>query len=199
MSNHIHTPDSEAAAPDATLSHAGLSTDAMARRRMLLKSLGKGSTVVAAAAVPMHTLATTVTSSGKLCSVSGTMSGVHSQVTNRTTCTGKSPGYYMKCDHWPNYNPVSGHATNYVGSKAFTENSTFQSVFGSGSTSGMLFIMNNNQNTEYFHWIAALLNACGGSLAQNFPYTPQQVVNLYNSAEPTHTNALNFFKQYMES
>lgn len=195
-----NTSLSESAEQDkAPAAHSGLSSDAQARRRMLLKSLGKGSTVVAAAAVPMHTLATTVTSSGQICTVSGVMSGVHSQVTNKAVCFGYSPGYYKMCSHWPNYNPVTGHAINYIGSKTFTDSSTFKSVFGSGSTSSLLNVLNNETNTEYFHWTAALLNACAGSLAKNFPYTPQQVIDLYNTGEPTHTNALNFFKAYLES
>lgn len=191
-------PSESAALDETTLTHSRLSTDALARRRMLLKSLGKGSTVIAAAVIPMHTLATTVTTTGKLCTVSGTMSGVHSQVTNKIICTGKSPGYYHIYSHWPNYNVVSQTATNNVGNITFTGASSFASVFGSGSSSGMLYIMNNDQNTEYFHWIAALLNAISSSQAQNFPYTAQQVIDLFKSAEPMHTNALNFFKNYLE-
>ena len=205
--NHnISTPATDTADAESMQADIlGLAPDAMARRRMLLKSLGKGSSVIAAAAIPMHTLAATgtlaKTANGMRCTVSGNHSAIHSQTTVTNICIGYSPGYYHKVEHWPNYNSTTGIATNSVGSKAFTQNSTFSAVFGGGSTLGsstLIFIMNNNQNNEAFHWIAALLNSLPGSPASNFPYSAQEVVAFYTSPEPMHTNALNFFKDYME-
>lgn len=55
MPKNLHTPMPETETSDTH--STGLTSDAIARRRMLLKSLGKGSSVIAAAALPMHTLA----------------------------------------------------------------------------------------------------------------------------------------------
>lgn len=84
-----------------------LSSAAVARRRMLLKGLGKGSAVLAAA-VPLQTLASqsVFTNPGKdgalaiRCGISGMTSGIHSRDTVTTVCTGYSPGYY-KNHAWP--------------------------------------------------------------------------------------------------
>ena len=74
------------------------------RRRLLLRGIGKGSALLAAA-VPIKTLASTpsVTVNGQICTVSGTQSAAHSKAKNLPTCGGLSPGYYMKIEHWPNY------------------------------------------------------------------------------------------------
>ena len=185
---------------------SGLASDAMARRRMLLKSLGKGSSVIAAAAIPMHTLAATGTlantANGRRCSISGTMSGVHSQNTVTNICTGYSPSYYCTISNWPNYDSTTRTATNSANGKTFTQYSTFTNLFGGNSTIGyqkLIDIMLKNSGSDEFHWTAALLNSLPGSLATNFPYTSIQVINCYNAADPTRTNGLNFFKQYMET
>ena len=193
-------PETEQAETElAAAVDTGLASDAMARRRMLLKSLGKGSSVVAAAAIPMHSLATArtlaITANGMRCSISGTMSAVHSQETTTNVCVGYSPGYYKKIEHWPNYNSTTGIATNTVKGKQFTQTKSFSSIFGAGSNSGLLDIMVNSPSSDEFHWIAALLNSLPGSPAQNFPYSASQVVNLYST---NYDNALKFFKGYME-
>ncbi|MDR7377994.1 hypothetical protein J2X19_002673 [Rhodoferax ferrireducens] len=193
-------PETEQADVEQTTTlNTGLASDAMARRRMLLKSLSKGSSVVAAAAIPMHTLAGTgslaVTANGKRCTISGTMSGVHSQETIKAVCVGYSPGYYKMISHWPNYNSTTGVATNSVNGKTFTQTTSFSTIFGGGSASGLLYIMQNNPSSDEFHWIAALLNSLPGSPATNFPYTASEVLNLYTN---NYANALKFFKDYME-
>lgn len=207
MSKNLHTSTPETETTDMQIGTSGLAPDAMARRRMLLKSLGKGSSVIAAAAIPMHTLATTrslslTSTDGKRCTISGTMSGVHSKETITAVCGGLSPGYYHKIEHWPNYISSTGIATNYTGSKTFTQNSTFTGVFGGSSSIGnmtLIAIMNNKQSSDEFHWIAALLNSLSASKAVNYPYSPTEVIGFFNSSSGTiYTNALNFFKIYME-
>lgn len=192
------SPETERAdAEQTTAVNQGLASDAMARRRMLLKSLGKGSSVVAAAAIPMHSLATTrtlaITGNGLRCSISGTMSAVHSHETITNVCVGYSPGYYKMIEHWPNYK--SGNAINTVNSKPFDKDTLFSTIFGGGLATGLLSIMQNSSNSDEFHWIAALLNSLPGSPASNFPYTASQVVSLYKT---NYVNALKFFKDYME-
>ena len=201
MSQNQNIPTPEATKP------AGLSSDAMARRRMLVKSLGKGSSVIAAAAIPMHTLAATgtlaVTESGtgtaKRCTISGTMSGVHSQETVKDVCIGFHPSYYSTLANWPNYlSTGGGSATNSTGTFSFTEKSKFVEVFGGSSAQGnkqLILIMGSISDEA--HWIAALLNSVN-TKANNFPYSATQVIAFYNSTTQ-YSNALNFFKNYMET
>ena len=205
MSKNLPTPTPETETADLYSGNSGLAPDALARRRMLLKSLGKGSTVIAAAAIPMHTLASTrslslTSSDGKRCTISGTMSGVHSSETITAICTGYSPGYYKTISHWQTYNITTGIATNYVGTKQFTQNSTFTFLFGGTSSIGsksLIDIMLQNSNTDEFHWIAALLNSLPGSVAVNYPYSPSEVIGFYNSTT-MYSKALTFLKNYME-
>ncbi|WP_295954242.1 hypothetical protein [Rhodoferax sp.] len=203
---NISTPETETTDAESMQTGVfGLTSDAMARRRMLLKSLGKGSSVIAAAAIPMHTLAATgtlaKTANGMRCTVSGNQSAIHSQTTVSDVCVGYSPGYYKMVSHWPNYNSTTTLATNSFDTKTFTQNSKFSDVFGGSSSIGsitLIDIMKSYPSSEEFHWIAALLNSLPGSPATNFPYFASKVVGFYLAAEPMRTNALNFFKGYME-
>ena len=207
MSENLKTPaDDDIVLPVGSLSSGSSSDSSIARRRMLLTSLGKGSAVAAAVAVPMQSLAAigtlSVTADGKRCTISGTMSSVHSKETTVAICSGWSPGYYHKINHWPKYNastnPTASNAVN-GGSGTFNSTTSFSVLFGGGLSQGLLDILNNNQNNEAFHWIAALLNGTTGSPAINFPYTAQQVIDLYKAGGTTRSNALAFFKNYMET
>ena len=51
-------------------------------------------------------------------------------------------------------------------------------------------------NSDECHWVCAWLNAT--VKAYNFPYTPAEVVALYNDTN-RYAAALTFFKTYMES
>src|SRR5437867_1070846 len=75
----------------------------LSRRRILLKGIGKGSAILAAAA-PIKTLASTpsVTANGQICTISGVQSAVHSQQTHLPTCAGKKPSFYSTIANWPN-------------------------------------------------------------------------------------------------
>ena len=96
MSDPTERSVPEAAAP--------MSSAALARRHLLLKSLGKGSVALAATAIPIRTLAVTPTLrvDGKevRCSISGMQSVAPSRMTDTVACTGKSPGYWHKYEHW---------------------------------------------------------------------------------------------------
>lgn len=91
-----------------------LSSPAMARRKMLLKGLGKGSAVLVGSA-SMQTLASAtnlVTTDGKKCSISGQHSAVHSQSTNTQTCGGHKCSTYKDHTKWPtNVNKHADHKT----------------------------------------------------------------------------------------
>ena len=173
-----------------SLSRASSSVNALARRRMLLASLGRGSAVVAAAALPLKALAATptVTSINGIglgapvrCTISGAQSGVHSKETITATCAGLKPISYDVTTAWPG---------------GVIKTAQFSTVFG-GSVSGTLISIIKAPVSDNAYWIAAFLNAQTGSLARNFPYTPPEVVALFNG--PRKLAALAFFKTYMST
>ena len=170
---------------------ADLSVAATARRKMLLTSLGRGSAVVAAAALPLKALAAipTVTSvngpnnAPVRCTISGAQSGVHSKETIKEKCAGRMPSSYNTSATWPGgVNKDAAFRTVFTNS---TENATLISIIITAPTSVNAY------------WIAAYLNAQLGSPASNFPYTPLEVVGLFNG--PKNSAALTFFTTYMSS
>lgn len=193
-------------------------TDVATRRRLLLSGIVKGSAVVASA-IPIKSLAYTssITADGLICTISGVQSAAHSQSTALRTCGGFSPGKYKKIENWPNYqafacqaSPKSGKkkdvgttcetgtASNTVGNKTFTQDTSFYEIFGGGSSNSLISLMKNNAGfvTE-FHYIAALLNAIQAPAGYVFPYSAEEVVALY--AGPQQSIALGFFQDFMET
>lgn len=89
-----------------------LSSPALARRRMLVKGLSKGSAVLVGS-VSIQSLAsatTLVTADGKKCSISGQHSAVHSQSTDTQTCGGHKCSTYKDHSIWPgNVNKNADH------------------------------------------------------------------------------------------
>lgn len=195
------TPDSiESAGQDKAKAISG---DALARRRALLKGLGKGAAVLASS-VPLKTLASTsvFTNPGKggapviRCGLSGMQSGVHSRETVTDTCGGYSPGFYKKSGNWP-----SGTNPNATCVSVFS-NCTLTMPSSAGTRPATLLeVMNNFESSDEFHWIAAWLNGIAGVF--NFPYSGPDVLNLYYGRPVagvtyTYAAALTFFKTYME-
>lgn len=182
----------------------------LARRKMLLTSIGKGSAVAAAVAVPMQSLAAigtlSVTSTDRRrCTISGVMSGVHSRETVTAVCTGRRGTFYNRVVNWPGYNAGSNPTaingiTGSNSSATFNINTLFNvgTLFGSGIGVKLIDILTGNPNSEYYHWVTALLNGTLGSTAVNFPYTAQQVIDLYNNPVK-RADALAFFTTYMET
>lgn len=171
------------------------------RRRLILGGVLKGS-ALAAGAVPIRSFASTssITADGKICSISGTQSAAHSQRSNLPTCGGLSPGYYKKLSHWPNYNGSASPpvAINTANGKTFNQDTPFNSVFGSGPSEALIYIMKNNAGRDLqFHYIAALLNAIKPPSGYVFPYSTTEVIDFYNSTQ--QASALAFFKGYMET
>lgn len=191
-----------------------LSAKAMARRKMLLISLGRGTAVVGAVAVPMQSLAAigslSLTADGKRCTISGTMSAVHSNPNEALLprCSGRRPSFYSVVTNWPNYNASTNpSATNGItgggGTFTFNKDTKFNAIglFGSGSTLSLIDLLLTAPTSDFAHWATALLNGTLGSAAgmnTNFPYTAQQVIDLYNNPA-RQADALNFFKNYMET
>lgn len=192
MTANNSTPSDTAEANGPTLS-----PDALARRQMLLRGLGKGSAVLAAT-VPLQTLAgqSLLTFDGKhQCSVSGMHSGVHSATpTNTPVCGGYSPGWWRQSD-----DGLTPRRTWPLLPNGWTYNTKCSAVFSKSTLSGnptLFQVMRNYQNTDEFHWICAWLNALSQSF--NFPYTGQQVLDFYYSPSQ-YADALAFFKTYMEN
>lgn len=196
MSENSATPSQKAEDKGATLS-----TDALARRSLLLKGLGRGSAVLAAT-VPLQTLAgqSLLTYDGKhQCSVSGMHSGVHSATPSNTpTCGGYSPGWWGQSQivdgktvprrTWPIDYRIKCD-TIFTRCTLLNSNGTRPSLFQIMSDSRFA-------SSDEFHWVAAYLNALSQSF--NFPYTAQEVLDFYNSPS-SYADALAFFKTYMEN
>ena len=198
MLENLNEPESEGASGTAmSLPPTGiLSATTLARRKMLLTSLGKGSAVVAAAALPLKALAATPTVTSingpagapVRCTISGAMSGVHSKETITATCAGRKPSSYGP--------PTVTIPTPWPGS--VIKSASFNVVFTSSLvTSTLINIIQTDSGSDNAYWIAAYLNAQTGSPASNFPYTPTEVVALFNG--PQKLDALAFFKTYMST
>ena len=186
-----------------------LSSAAIARRRVLLKGVGKG-TAVLATTVPLQTLAgQSLLTLDRLhqCSVSGMQSGVHSATPKDTPiCGGYSPGWWGQVEKnsnspkrsWPSL--PSGWTYNTPCKTVFTKSLLKND---DGTLPSLFQIMEKKDkdskfsNTDEYHWICAWLNALSHSF--NFPYSGQEVLDFYNSLDPVYSDALNFFKTYMET
>ena len=215
MSKIVKPPlvENASAVADAPVAVSALSSDALARRHMLLKSLGKGSAILAAAAVPIHSLAAPVTiktTDNTQCIVSGMGSAIHSATTVTGTCQGTKPSNYADPTKWPGYSAKkNGNFTFVVDSKQYTQGTKFKSVFGGSNISTLTDIMAGiagSSNDQV--WIAAWLNAGAGynnafgSTAQNFPYSPSQVVARYQSSSlgaDGNFQSYTFFTTYLQS
>ena len=182
-----------------------LSSVAVARRRVLLKGLGKGSAALAVV-VPIQTLAAnTIIGGTKLCTVSGVQSNVGSLNTGaQTTCSGYQPSYYATLANWPGYTTSPKRATNTVDGITFTESDPFAKVFlsgssGSGNAAKLLTIVTSGSPEAEQVWVTALLNAIKNPPGFNFPYTPTQVRAFYIGGGKLATDALTFFRGYMQT
>lgn len=171
--------------------------DALQRRRLLLRGVGKGA-AVAAAVVPIQSLATP-SLIVRLCTVSGVQSNVGSGRTGGTTatCQGFAPGHFADLKNWPGYSADPSERSEFqIGNLSFTEQSPFNAngLFGNGSNSTLIGIFTlPNQAEPDQVWAAALLSAVkkgltglAGSGAMEkplyFPYTASEVLDLYNSS-----------------
>ena len=203
MSENLKTSgsDIDTRLPIDSLSRASSSVNAVARRRMLLASLGKGSAAVALV-VPIQTLAaTTIVGGTKLCTVSGVQSNVGSKpLGTPTTCQGNSPTYFLTLANWPGYaatpNPPTASFT--VDGIPLTNNSKFNDVFPGGSNTKLDTVL-STPTTEEAIWLTALLNALKNRSGFNFPYTPTQVRAFYTGDPILKAKVLAFFRDYMQT
>lgn len=186
-----------------------LSDDALARRRVLLKGLSRGSAALAMAA-PISTLAApTIIGGGKLCTVSGVQSNIGSHPTSGGVCSGYQPIHYQTLANWPGYipgnNPPSTATANVTTDISgllfnFTDSSSFKDVFGSGSNNvKLLKILQDTPTSDEAVWVTALLNAIQNPPTFNFPYNATQVRAFYTGGGTLAVQALNFFRGYMQT
>jgi hypothetical protein len=217
MSKNLSTPTPATGTADTESMQAGVSglaSDAMARRRMLLKSLGKGSSVIAAAALPMHTLAGTGTLAKTInktrCTVSSMASAVHSKNPTDEICTGSPPTHYNDCSKWPSCSSstitkrdgtkVTTYTVSHKDINSFTDSSTFYSVFGCGGNSSIKTIMTTSTSSDEAAWITALFNSMIGTTGttttgvKNYPYKPSEVISLCKN----QPSSLIFFKNNLQ-
>ena len=201
MSEELNTLPSK-----PSLDTGAMSVDALARRRVLLSGLGKGSVVLAAASVPMHTLAGTTTrcktDGAKAPPAWATVSGCQSAVGSRIpTDTPVSQGYH--CSHykdktcWPGYTPTKDNSC---------ANSKFKDIIGASSYYGnwkCIDVITKASDSDECHWLTAYLNAQTCGMSKNYPYDKSEILNFYayggSKGYPAKGDCVNFFKNFMES
>ena len=172
--------------------------ESLARRRALLRGLGKGSAALALV-VPIQTLAvTTIVGGTKLCTVSGVQSHVGSHPLGTvTTCQGNSPIYFQILVNWPGYSSPPPRASFSVDGLSLTNKSNFGLVFTGGAITNLDTVVLSTPTSDEAAWVTALLNALKNTY--NFPYTPSQVRGFYNGGGTLKDQALAFFKGYMQT
>ena len=183
-----HQPDRAAGPSDHA---ASPSPELLARRRVLLKALGKGSAVIAAA-VPLQTLATStvLTNSGHLCAQSGAISTVRSVTAGIPKCSGYGHVTYCDKSKWPGATSSGGvwSASANCGGKTVHTGSTckFSDVFGSGTSMSCYELLCDTSATyaQEKVWVSALLNAkkFETTASLNYPYTCSEVLGHFVGA-----------------
>ena len=181
-----------------------LSTDALARRRLLLKG-ATGGTAALAALTPVGALATgtsTVltcvgnTGAVGLCSHSGVQSAAHSFGSNITQipAAGKNATYWKDRATWPTTSPTVCAKTTAVSTVLAGCSSTF-------SGKNMLWALQYQPASVEAIWICAYLNgatmynASGPTATQTFPYSSTQVKAFWDAGSTTRSNAYGLFSR----
>lgn len=182
--------DSTKAKPDA----AALGLTALQRRRVLLRGVGKGGAVLAAA-VPLSSFANTlktgagVDGKAHLCTLSGTNSILPSSAVTSGTCGGRNAGYWINADHaWKAFS---------VNGVAVSRSTLWSDVFGEVGTTNAdkTFLELLDINGPKKTWVRALLNSADG-YPNTFPYSPSEVFGLYQ--DPIQRpNAKIFFQKWV--
>ena len=174
-------------APKNNWSNEAFSADATARRRALLKGLGKGAAVLTAT-VPIQTLA------GQICPSSGTPSARVSQGTAPAeSCpSGHSTAYWSQANA---QRPPTPAVRWPIGTDS---SARYSSVFTASHNNKTMFsIMTDTADSDEKHWICAWLNSKD---VPKFPFSSSKVISLSNPAFQTqYSDTLTFLKKYMES
>lgn len=167
----------------------------VARRRALLKGLGKGGAALAAVA-PIQSFAVPKLNDGRVCSLSGLQSGVTSHTpSSATVCQGWPPAHFVAVSKfqeafdWP-----AG-----VGGVDAAATLTFADIFRGSDTRFVIDILRGRPpvmsgDDEKRYWIAAYFNAWITS--NNFAYSPGAVISQYQNTAKAG-DYLNFYMTYM--
>jgi len=163
------------------------SADATARRRVLLKGMGRGAAVLTAT-VPIQTLA------GQVCPSSGTMSARVSQ----GTAPAESCPSGFSAAHWSESNNSNPPTPMKKWPNGAAHSARYNSVFLESHNNKTMFnIMKDPVDSDERHWICAWLNSYA---VPKFPYTPSKIIALSNPLYSMQYNdSLTFLKKYMES
>ncbi len=180
------TRDTHQATPAEDSSQHGLSLSALQRRRVLLRGVGKGAAVVAAA-VPVQTFAANILKTqgppDRLCTVSGVGSVLPSSAPRIDgVCRGDSATTWRDAADtaWP-----------------FAKATQFKDIFiGDGSTKTFLELMSGMGTVRRRNYARAYLNAHAGH-PTTFPYTKSEVLGMYKLTGNAKTAADNFFSLYV--
>ena len=195
MQNSIEPSENGSQKSKNNWSTESFSAEATARRRVLLKGVGRGAAVLAAT-VPIRTLA------GQQCTASGMNSALASL----------GPGGVPVCAagftalYWGASNSLTPPGPVHNWPSSVVPGDTCKSIFGKFTLTTLampqptLFQVVNASAfaaSDERHWICAWLNA---KSVPGFPYTDTKVLSFYNSPLSTeYNNALIFFKTYMET
>jgi hypothetical protein len=167
-----------------------LDLTALQRRRLLMKSLGKGSAVLAGAALPLASFAApslVPTTNGNQCTVSGFKSAVGSRPTvGPTPCGGFTVSHFVDSGVTPPV-PRNWPAFTYpVGTAATPADLKFSDLFGpSAPATKVIDILATNTPPNEAIFVAAYFSAflAGQSVLPpgrvTFPYAPVDVVGQY--------------------
>ena len=186
---------------------ATVGVDSAARRRALLKGMGSGA-ALAAAAMPLQALAT---GGRKKCfhktdwdkPVEATISGVQSVIASGMAADiPESPGrdctYYRDTSNWPKDFGNNAYCRG-KGGAAFLSDRPYYEVFGctvDSNTSKPCKDIMAQQVYPHRHWVTACLNAT--VFGDRFSYQPDEIVAFHNDST-RNLDALNFFVNYQEN
>lgn len=179
-----------------------LTTPALARRRALVRGLGKGGAALAVVA-PIQSFAVPRLTDNRICSLSGAMSAVNSHAAAGTVCSGYMPTHYyapnpkfstiMDPKNWPT-------SSTYWPTGQTDQTLTFSLIFG-GSDGRLvieIFGSTSTADIDKKFWIATYFNAMLYETAPlYFPYTPSQVQSQYNGTQSAAF--LQFYKDYLST
>jgi hypothetical protein len=190
-----------------TQSIGKLSADSLERRRILLTSLGKGSVVLAAAAVPMHSLA-----SDSQCQTDDkNVHGKHFHATASRCASpigSKAPTLPVSCGHGCGH--YKTQPTNWPGysNRTSCRDKKFKDVFSNAGgqfrdkTCG--YIVDNCPTSPECRWVLAYLNSdpekCGNGI-YNYPYAKAEIMQLWKGGYglPDQAACQSFFGVFMET
>lgn len=211
----------ETSVPSTETTPAGAHRDprrhSAARRKAILKGLGK-TAAIAGAAAPLSSLAGARLRFDKAgqnmhCSVSGQMSVLMSgAVTSIPVCMGLLPSKYRYVNgggnptawngqqnniakaNWPEWPGTTNAFVTGINGTAFTPAATFAQVFGSGSSTKIGLLVEGQGLADEAQWVAALLNA--QRFPAKFPHTNAEVIAQYGDVS-RRASALALYQTYV--